>query len=120
MSPRDPTAYLQDMLVASADIVEATDGVTLAGFAVDKLRHKAVIRDLEVMGEAAARLPDVIRRLAPEVPWRDLVGMRNKLIHGYFGMDLAVVHHTATVDIPELVPKPEALRERLSTTPPDD
>ena len=78
----------------------ATEGVTLASFAVDKLRHKAVIRDLEVWVRRRRGFPtssaDWRRRCRGATSWR----MRNKLIHGYFGMDLAVVHHTATVDIP--------------------
>ena len=117
MSPRDPGAYLQDMLDAAADIIEATAGVALEEFARDKLRHKAVIRDLEVLGEAAARLPDAVRALAPGLPWRDIVAMRNKLIHGYFGMDLAIVHHAALTDIPELLPRLRALLVRVRSGP---
>ena len=105
------------MVDAGADIVEATSGVSLEGFARDKLRHKAVIRDLEVLGEAAARLPDAIRALAPDIPWRDIVAMRNKLIHGYFGMDLAIVHHAAIIDIPDLLPRLRALLARMDAAP---
>lgn len=113
MSTRNPRAYVQDMLDACSDIVEATAGVALADFTLDKLRHKAVVRDLEVLGEAAAHLPAATRALAPDVPWSEVVAMRNKLIHGYFGMDLAIVHRTAQVDIPDMMVRLRALIERL-------
>ena len=103
MSPRDPRAYVQDMLDACSDIVEATAGVALADFMLDKLRHKAVVRDLEVLGEAAALLPAAARALAPDVPWREVVAMPNEMIHGYVGMDLTIVHRAAQVDIPDLI-----------------
>jgi uncharacterized protein with HEPN domain len=109
VTARDPLAFLEDMLRAGEDIAEAVSGVGQEAFAADKLRHKAVVRDLEVLGEAASRLPASMRARAPDVPWPRVIGMRNKLIHGYFGMDLDIVHRAATVEVPALLPKLRAL-----------
>lgn len=114
MSPRDPLAALADMIQACEDIVEATDGVGLAAFMADKLRHKAVVRDLEVLGEASRLVPPEVRALAPEIAWPIMSAMRNRLIHGYFGVDLAIVHTTAQRRIPELL---ESLRSLIARLP---
>jgi uncharacterized protein with HEPN domain len=93
------------MVQACDDIAAAIAGISVEAFIADKLRHKAVIRDLEILGEAGSQLPQEVRTLAPAVPWRRIVDMRNKLIHGYSGLDLGIVHRAPTVEVPLLLPE---------------
>ena len=113
MTERDVRLFLNDMQQAAEEIAAAVENVSLAAFAGDRIRHKAVVHDFLVLGEAASRIPAAIRDLAPDIPWRDMVAMRNKLIHGYFGVELAIVFRAATVELPELRGRLEALRARL-------
>jgi len=71
----------------------------------------AVIHALEVVGEAVKGLPDALRAAHPEIPWRQMAAMRDRLIHGYFAVDPAVVHATVRGELPELLPLPERALE---------
>jgi uncharacterized protein with HEPN domain len=94
--------YVDDILSA-ADKIEAFIGtMDLAAFNRDEKTVFAVIHALEVMGEAASKIPSAIRRHHPEIPWKEISGMRNKLIHEYFGVDLETVWKTASEDVPAL------------------
>ena len=103
MSRRDIGLYIDDMIRAAEDMAAAVAGLDFDAFAANRMLHKAVIRDLEVFGEAARSVPDEVRARCPAVPWRRIVGMRNKLIHNYFGVDLATVFIAATDEVPPLV-----------------
>lgn len=94
--------YLNDILESIADIREFTAGMTREGFSKDKKTVKAVVRSLEVIGEAAGKIPDQIRSKHPEIPWQEIIGMRNRLIHEYFGIDLDIVWQTLEEDIEPL------------------
>ena len=76
----------------------------------DRMRFDAVVRNLELMGEAARQLPSPIREAIPGVPWRESIAMRNILIHGYFGIDPDVVWTVATSKIDPLA---DAVKEYL-------
>ena len=84
-------------------------------FADDRLLQFAVVRALEVVGEAAKEIPDTVRALAPDIPWRQISGMRNKLIHRYFGVDAAIVWATVTADVPKLINELSRLAEELDS-----
>jgi uncharacterized protein with HEPN domain len=99
MSTRDSRAYLAGLLQACEDIQAMVAGLLLEQFTADRMRLKAVIRDLEVLGEAAGKVPSELRWLAPKIPWSRLAGMRHRLIHGYFGVDPGIVFETAVEDI---------------------
>jgi len=71
-------------------------------FAADKKTVNAVIRSLEVMGEAAKRIPDDIRRRYPDIPWRRMAGMRDKLIQEYSGVDLQIVWSVVKEELPPI------------------
>ncbi len=115
MTERDVRLFVTDMQQATEAIAAAVDNVSLSAFAGDRMRQKAVVHDFLVLGEAASRIPAEIRDLAPEIPWRDMVAMRNKLIHAYFGVEVAIVFRAATVELPGLRRQLETLRARLDT-----
>lgn len=113
MSERDIGLFVEDMIGAVEAIAAAIAGLDPEAFRTHPMASKAVIRDLEVLGEAARNVPDEVRAICPEVPWRRIVGMRNKLIHNYFGVDLAIVFIAATEDVPPLMAPLRQLLARL-------
>jgi len=88
---RDFRVYLDDILESIRNIEEYTRGFTFEEFVKDRKTVDAVIRNFEILGEAAKRIPEKVRREHPEIPWKDMVGMRDRLIHEYFGVRLDVV-----------------------------
>ena len=92
----------KDILDALEKIDNFTVGLDFERFAQDDKTTFAVIRALEIIGEAARKIPKSIRSRYPNVPWQDMAGMRDKLIHDYFGVDLRVVWKTLQIDLPSL------------------
>lgn len=88
---RDHRLYLDDILEAISRIHEYTVELDYESFRQDRKTQDAVIRNLEVIGEAASRLPESIRAAAPDVEWRKIIGLRNILAHEYFGVSLPIV-----------------------------
>lgn len=108
---------LQDMLHAAHKIGDYVEGLTFEGFLADEKTYDAVIRQLTILGEAASHVPDEIISLWPEVPWCEVRGMRNIVVHEYFGVNARIVRETATKNIPELCPLLERLQaEQVSST----
>ncbi|RJR43219.1 MAG: DUF86 domain-containing protein [Deltaproteobacteria bacterium] len=99
---REYLDYLKDIQDALEKINDFIAGLDFESFARDNKTAFAVIRALEIMGEAARKIPKSIRSRYPEVPWQDMAGMRDKLIHDYFGVDLRVVWKTLQIDLPPL------------------
>ncbi len=91
--------YLSDILESINDITQFTAGMSFADFTADKKTINAVIRSLEIIGEATKKIPDSVRGQFPEEPWKEIAGMRDKLIHEYFGVDLQVVWTTINEDL---------------------
>lgn len=94
--------YLNDILESISDIKEFTAGMTQESFSKDKKTIKAVVRSLEVIGEAAGKIPQQIRNRYPEVSWQEIIGMRNRLIHEYFGIDIDIIWQTIEEDMEPL------------------
>ncbi len=102
---RDYSLYLKDILAAIDAIDRFTTGMSLETFQSDDKTVSAVIRKLEVIGEAAKQIPDDMRRNWPGVPWREMAGMRDKLIHFYFGVDHQLVWRTIKERLPQIRPE---------------
>lgn len=103
MKPRTVRQYLQDILHAAECSKQFISGMTCEAFTQDDKTLFAVIRALEIIGEAVKKIPWSIRKKYPEVPWRAIAGMRDKLIHDYSTVDPQRVYDTVLQDVPILM-----------------
>ena len=106
---RDDTAYLLDMLLAARDAVSFAEGMSYADFARDRRTQLSILKSVEIVGEAASRLSEDTRRAHPSIPWPEVIGMRNRLVHVYFNIDLPLVGDTVCNDLPGLIAQLETL-----------
>ena len=100
---REYSDSLRDMLDNAQRAIQFTKGMDYKSFAEDDKTVYAVIRAVEIIGEAAANIPEEVRSQYPRVPWREVKGMRNKLVHHYFGINVEVVWQTIHEDLPILI-----------------
>ena len=94
--------YLGHILDSCSNIIEFTNDIDFQTFINKRLIQSAVIRELEIIGEATKNLPDDIRKLSKDIPWKKLTGMRDKLIHEYFGVDIETIWDTIHGDLTPL------------------
>ena len=104
--------YLDEMLDNAEKAISFVDGMDYDGFCKDDKAMYAVIRAFEIIGEAARQIPDDVRKANPEIQWREITAMRNKLTHEYFGVNTKVVWRTVQEDLPVII---SALRKIIDT-----
>lgn len=100
MSRRDIHLYIEDIKNSIAKIEKYTDKLTAGEFAADPKTIDAVIRNLSIIGEAVNNIPEDIKEQYAEMPWIAVIGMRNKIIHEYFGVDEDILWKTIKEDLP--------------------
>ena len=99
---RDITLFLDDILENIKDIESFSKDLSEENFGKSKLRQNAIIRSLEIIGEAAKNIPDILRKKYPLIPWKKISGFRDVLIHEYFGIKIDRVWNVIKKDLPEL------------------
>ncbi len=110
---REAGDFVEDIINAMNKALKFVEGISYEEFAKDDKTVFAVIRAIEIIGEAVKNIPEDIREKYPEIPWKGMAGMRDKVIHGYFGVDIKVVWDTVKKRIPELKPLFEKMLEEL-------
>lgn len=108
---RNHQDFLDDIIETIDKIELFTTGMDFDSFSNDDKTIFAVIRGLEVIGEAVKNISEDFRKKNQDIPWSEIAGMRDKLIHAYFGVDVSVVWMTVASDLPDLKEKIETLRK---------
>ena len=106
--------YLDDMIGFAEKVIAYTQGLDQDGFVASGLNYDATVRNLELIGEAAAHIPDDMRQANPQIPWRLIIATRNRLIHAYLGIDNDTLWSIIGSDIPDLLPRLVALKGKLA------
>lgn len=94
--------YVEDMIPFCERVTQYTQGLDAGRFVTDRLRYDATLGNLELIGEAASQIPEAVRSAHPEIPWRLVIATRNRLIHGYLGIDNDTLLSIIRDDIPPL------------------
>ena len=95
--------YLDDMIGFADKVLAYTAGLDQTGFVTSELVYDATVRNLELIGEAATHIPDEVRKANPDIPWRMVIATRNRLIHGYLGIDNDTLWSLVRESVPELL-----------------
>ena len=102
MKKREHKDYLQDIVDAVNDAENFVKDMNFEQFAEDRKTLNAVVRSLEIIGEASKNIPTAMREKFSDIPWKRMMGMRDKVIHGYFGVDTKTLWNTVKDDLPPL------------------
>ncbi len=113
MSEREWRFYLNDMLRFAEKVQTYSAGLDQPAFERDELRYDAILRNLELIGEAAAHVPAKVREAHGDIPWRQVIATRNRLIHGYIGIDNDTLWSIVSDDIGPLVVRLRAMLDSL-------
>lgn len=110
MSKRDPLVLLEDIMLAIQKISRYTSQMDHEAFLADDLVIDAVARNLEIIGEAARQLPEEFKQNHTQIPWNQIAGLRNRIVHDYFGLDLEIIWEIIQHNLPELEKQVRALQ----------
>ena len=106
--------YVEDMIEFAEKVLVYTEELSHIEFAESGLNYDATLRNLELIGEAATHIPDDVRKANPQIPWRRMIATRNRLIHGYLGIDNDILWSIIRSDVPALLPQLRALKSQLA------
>jgi len=118
VSERDPRLYLYEIIESCNKVSRYIQCLDEGKFSQNELFQDAVVRNLEVIGEASAKLPSELRARYPVVPWKQMIGFRNIAIHAYFAVDVTIVWEIAYNSLPELAPQIQQILEDQGGVPP--
>jgi len=104
MTTRNNTLYIEDILTSIKKILRYTEGMSFDAFLKNEIVIDAVIRNLEIIGEAAKKIPEDIKNSNSDIPWKRMIGLRNIVVHEYFGIDFEIIWQIATKNLPSLKP----------------
>ena len=112
--PRDAGVFLEDMLTAAEKITTYAQGITICSeITKNGEKTEAILYNLLILSEAAKGVPENTRRIYPDIPWRSITGMRDKIIHQYWGINQIQIFRTVTEEIPPLIPIIKAILANL-------
>lgn len=111
--PRGWHFYVRDMIEFAEKVLVFAGEMDRDTFVGDALTYDATLRNLELIGEAATHIPEAVRKTHPEVPWRTIIGTRNRLAHAYLGIDNDVIWDVIQHDIPALLPALRRISESV-------
>ena len=114
MSKRTDRDLLDDILICMEKIQSYIEGLTYNQFSNDLKTQDAIIRNIEIIGEAIKYLSNNIKTKYRHIPWKEIAGTRDRLIHGYFGVNIDIVWEIATIDIPKLKVEIEKIKNEIS------
>ncbi len=114
MSEREWHFYINDMVGFSENVLSYCDGMDQTAFETTGLNYDATVRNLELIGEAATHIPIEVRQLYFSIPWRQIIATRNRLIHGYLGIDNDTLWSIIQDDIPTLLSELQEMKKTLS------
>ncbi len=106
---KDDGIRLQHMLDAAREAISFTSGSSRADLDSNRMLVLSLVKCIEIVGEAATRIAEETKLRAPEIPWQDIMGMRNRLVHAYYDIDLDRVWDTVLDDLPAIIPQLEEL-----------
>jgi uncharacterized protein with HEPN domain len=106
---RDFRDFLNDMVHACRSIIRFVAGMSLEDYLADEKTRFAVMRGYEMLGEAVRHLPESLKAAHPDIPWSTMAAVRNRIVHGYFGIDDSILSTTIDQDVTPLLPRLEAL-----------
>ena len=113
MSKRSVKRYLQDILDAIEKIKKYTAKVDYEMFSKNQMMIDAVLMNIAIIGESVKKIPEDVKERYPDIPWKDIAGMRDKVIHDYFGVDVNIVWETIKKNVPELEQKIKVMLKEL-------
>lgn len=112
---RDPRLFFDDIGRRCEKVLALSADMTVDSFSADELRHEALLRHMTIIGEAVKAIPDDVRNEAPEIPWRKIAGLRDLLVHVYFGIKDDIIFEIIQRDVPVLLDTCRSLLAKLES-----